>query len=87
MVICLERGANDLYMVQLMLLPPCRLFINIQIDLTFMVPVYQGCPVSAAVERVSCQCRCDANARASRFCTMIQNHNGSERHQIHTRHC
>jgi len=28
MVICLERGANDVHMVQLMLLPPHRLSLR-----------------------------------------------------------
>jgi len=27
-VICLERGRDDLHMVQLMLLPPCRLLLH-----------------------------------------------------------
>jgi len=27
-VICLERGANDLHMVQLMPLPPCHLLLH-----------------------------------------------------------
>ena len=43
MVICLERGANDLHMVQLIPLPPHYL-IKIQIGLTFLVPAYRGCP-------------------------------------------
>jgi len=40
-VICLERGANDLYMVQLMSLPPHHLFIKFQIGLTFVVLLTQ----------------------------------------------
>jgi len=42
MVISLERGANDLHMVQLMPLPPIiSCFIEIQIGLTFLVPTTQ----------------------------------------------
>jgi len=38
MVVCLERGADDLHMVQLMPLPPIiSCFIKIQIGLTFLV--------------------------------------------------
>jgi len=51
-VICLERGANDLRMVQLMPLPPHHLFIKIHTGLTFLVPAYPGCPGKEAVERV-----------------------------------
>jgi len=51
MVICLERGANDLHMVQLMPLPPIiSCFIKIQIDLTFLVPAYTGCPRKEATK-------------------------------------
>jgi len=39
MVICLEQGANDLYTVQPMPLPPHRLLL--QTGLTSLVPVYQ----------------------------------------------
>jgi len=55
MVICLERGGNDLCMAQLMPLPPHRLscFIKIQIGLTFLVPAYSGCRGEKAVQRVS----------------------------------
>jgi len=42
--ICLEQGANDLHMVQLMpLLPHHLLLIKIQIGLTFLVQAYPGC--------------------------------------------
>jgi len=37
MVICLERGGGDLYMVQLMPLPPHDLCIKIEIGLVFLV--------------------------------------------------
>ena len=54
MVICLERGANDLHIVQLMPLPPLvSCFIKIQIGLTFLVPAYPGFPEKEAVKRVS----------------------------------
>jgi len=43
MVICLERGAFDLHMVQLMPLPLHHLwFIKIQIGLTYLLPAYPG---------------------------------------------
>jgi len=48
MVICLERGANNLHMVWLMPLPPC--FIKIQIGLTFLVLAYPGCPGKEAIK-------------------------------------
>jgi len=52
-VICLERGANDLHMVQLMPLPPIvSCFIKIQTGLTFLSPAYQGCPGEKAVNWV-----------------------------------
>jgi len=45
MVICLERGANELHIVQLMLLPPIiSCFVKIQIYLTFLLPAYPDCP-------------------------------------------
>jgi len=46
MVICLERGVNDLHMVQLMPLPPfISCFIKIQNGSVFLVPAnaYPGC--------------------------------------------
>jgi len=49
-VICLERGA-DLHMAQLM---PLSLTVScsskIQIDFTFLVPAYPGCPGKEAVK-------------------------------------
>jgi len=43
MVICLEQGANDLHMVQLMpLLLIISCFIKIQIGLAFLMPAYPG---------------------------------------------
>jgi len=52
MVVCLEQGANDLHMVQLMPLPPHHLF-KIQIGLTFLLPSYRRCPGKEAVKWVS----------------------------------
>ena len=49
MVICLELGANDLHMIQLMPLPfDC--FIKIQSGLTVLVPAYAGCPGKEAAK-------------------------------------
>jgi len=50
MVICLERGADDLHMVQLMPLPSVTaFFIKIQIGFTFLVPAYPVCPDKEAI--------------------------------------
>ena len=58
MVICLERGANDLRMVQLMPLPPHHLLLQ-QNPERFILPVtaYPGCPGKKAVKRL-CVCVC-----------------------------
>jgi len=54
MVIGLERGANDLQMVQLMPLPPnCLCFIKIQNGLSFWHKLIQ-----LVVEKVRCCCGC-----------------------------
>jgi len=51
MFICLERGANDLHMVQLMPVPPIiSCFIKIQIGLIFLVLIYQDCCGKEAVK-------------------------------------
>jgi len=56
-VVCQERGTDCLHMVQLMPLlsedPIISSLIQIQIDLTFLVPPYPGCPGKEADERVS----------------------------------
>jgi len=45
MVIHLERGANDLHMVQLMPLPPDHLLLQKNTEwFTFLVPAYPVCP-------------------------------------------
>ena len=51
MVICLDQGADDLHIVQLMPLPPRHpCFIKIQIGLTFLVMAYPGYPGKEAVK-------------------------------------
>jgi len=50
-VICLERGANDLRMVQLMPLLPHHLMLAQNPEwFTFLVPAYPGCPGKKAVK-------------------------------------
>ena len=58
MVICLERGANDLHMVQLMPLPPHHLLLQQNPEwFILLVPAYPGCPGKKAVKRL-CVCVC-----------------------------
>jgi len=53
MVICLERGANDLHIVQLMQLPPIiSCFIKIHNVSTFLVLAFVGCPGKEAITQV-----------------------------------
>ena len=47
MVICLERGADGLHMVQLMPLPPSH-----QNSFAFLVPAYPDCRGNMAVKRL-----------------------------------
>jgi len=50
-VICLDRGANDLHMVQLMPQPPNRLLLQYNPEwFTFLVPAYPGFPGKKAVK-------------------------------------
>jgi len=55
-VICLQRGAACLHMVQLMPLhpktPSSLVSFKIQAGFTFLVPAYPGCPGKEAVKRV-----------------------------------
>ena len=51
MVICVERGADCLHMVQLMPLPSENL-ISIQTDFTFLVLAYPGCSGKEAIKQV-----------------------------------
>ena len=55
MVICLQWGANDLHMVQLMPLPPHHLSLhkNLEWFTSFLVPAYPGCPGKEANEWAS----------------------------------
>ena len=56
MVIYLERGANDLHMVQLMPLPPRHLLLQQNLEwFILLVPAYPGCPRRKAVKRL-CVC-------------------------------
>ena len=56
MVICLEQGANDLHMVQLMPLPPRHLLLQQNPEwFILLVPAYPGCPGKKAVKRL-CVC-------------------------------
>ena len=56
MVICLERGANDLHMVQLMPLPPPHLLLQQNPEwFILLLPAYPGCPGKKVVKRL-CVC-------------------------------
>jgi len=56
MVICLECGANDLHMVQLMPLPPHHFLLQQNPEwFTFLVLAYPGCP---GKKDVKCMCMC-----------------------------
>ena len=53
MVICLERGANDLHMVQLMPLPPHHLLLQQNPEwFILLVRSYLGCPGKKAVKHL-----------------------------------
>jgi len=57
MVMCLERGADCLHMVQLMSLHPKTPIISFLVYIqtgfqTFLMPAYPGCPGKQAVRRV-----------------------------------
>jgi len=53
MVVCLERGANDLHMVQLMPLPPLYLMLQQNPEwFILLVLAYPGCPGKKAVKRL-----------------------------------
>ena len=58
MIICLQRGANDLHMVQLMPLPPHHLLLQQNPEwFILLVPTNPGCPGKKAVKRL-CACVC-----------------------------
>ena len=53
MAICLQRGANDLHMVQLRPLPPHHLLLQQNLEwFILLVPAYPGCPGIKAVKRL-----------------------------------
>ena len=57
MVICLERGANDSHMVQLMPLPPHRLLRQQNPEwFILLVPAYSGCPEKRPLNGCVCVC-------------------------------
>ena len=56
MATCLERCANDLYMVKLMTLPPCHFLLQQNPEwFILLVPAYPVCPGKKAVKRL-CVC-------------------------------
>ena len=56
MVVCLERRADELHMVQLMPLPPRHLLLQQNPEwFILLVPAYPGCPGKKAVKRL-CVC-------------------------------
>ena len=58
MVICLERGANDLHMVQLMPLPPPSSLAPVKSRLVYLlVPAYPGCPRKRPLNGCSGSCK------------------------------
>ena len=68
MFVCLEQGAKDLHMAQLMSLT-VSCFSKIQIGLTFLVPAYLGSLGKRAVKRV-CVCvslTCPLNPNAAKL--------------------
>ena len=69
MVICLERGANDLHMVQLMPLPPRHLLHHQNPEwFILLVPAYPCCPGKKAVKRL---CVCEAYLLTSSCSTIV----------------
>ena len=57
MVICMERGANDLHMVQLMPLPLRRLLLQQNPEwFILLVPAYPGCPRKRPLNVCVCVC-------------------------------
>ena len=57
MVICQQRGANDLHMVQLMPLPPHHLLLQQNPEwFILLVPAYPGCPGKRPFVKRLCVC-------------------------------
>jgi len=48
-VTCLEQGANDFHMVQLMALPSSHLFDKIRNGFTFLMLAYPDCPPKTGI--------------------------------------
>ena len=62
MVICLEQGAADLHMAQLMPLPlTVSCFSKIQIGFTFLVLAHPGSPGKGPLNGCVCVCVCVSN--------------------------
>ena len=74
-VICLERDAIDLRMVQLMPLPPHHLLLQQNPEwFILLVPAYPGCPGKKAVKRLCvCVCVLCCRARFSFFSSLLSN--------------
>ena len=55
-VVCLERGADCLHMVQLMPMPPqttkSLALFQFRLIFAFLIPAYTGCPRKEAAKRV-----------------------------------
>ena len=74
MVICLERGANDLHMVQLMPLPPHHLLLQQNPEwfiLLALAPAYPSYPGKKAVKRL-CVCVCPSVRPSVRLPVLIE---------------
>ena len=57
MVVCLEQGANDLFMIQLMSLPSCHLLLQQNPQwFILLVPAYPGCPGKKHLNECCCFC-------------------------------
>ena len=78
MDICLEPGANDLHMVQLMSLPPRRLLLQQNPEwCILLVLAYPGCPEKKAIKRL-CVCVCsDFGLRLQ--CRKLASHSNSKK--------
>jgi len=67
-VICLQRGADCLHMVQLMPLhpqtPSSHASFKSRLVFTFLVPTYPGCPGKEAINR------CSSSSSSSSICNM-----------------
>jgi len=65
-IVCLERGANDLHMVQLMPLPPHHLLLQHYPErFILLVPAYLGCPGKRPLNVCVCVCVYASDTRHS----------------------